>query len=224
MKGVILAGGSGSRLAPQTEFHSKAMAMVYDRPAIEYPLQTLRQLGADSAIVVASPKSVGEIASYFKDGQRVGLNLEYAVQNTPAGVADALMRTKNAVKDTFPVLLGDVYFDKPLEPQDQATLFWHEFELADQHSVWNPETDIIIEKPRHIDIGNKAIVGYYYDERVFEFIEGMSPAQSGELELVDVHNFYRKLGANMVEYSGFFADMGTPDGVLRAANHIQGAR
>lgn len=221
MKGVILAGGSGSRLAPQTEVQSKAMVMVYDRPAIEYPLNTLREMGCDSAIVVASPKSVGEIAGYFKDGERVGLSLEYAVQNTPSGVADALYRTKNAVSGTFPVLLGDVYFDKPLEPQTEATLFWNEFDLATAHSVWNPEHDIIVEKPRYIDIGKKAIVAYYYDERVFEFIESMSPAQSGELELVDVHNFYRQLGAKMIQYSGFFADMGTPNGVLRAANHIK---
>lgn len=221
MKGVILAGGNGSRLAPQTEFQSKAMVMVYDRPAIEYPLNTLRRMGCESAVVVASPKSVGEIASYFKDGERVDLDLEYTIQNTPTGVADALLRTKNAVSGSFPVLLGDVYFDSPLEPQDKATLFWHEFEFANQHSVWNPEQDIIVEKPRYIDLGHKAIVGYYYDERVFEFIESMSPAESGELELVDVHNFYRKLGANMVEYTGFFADMGTPDGVLRAANHIR---
>lgn len=218
MKGVILAGGSGSRLKPMTETTSKAMVTVYDRPAIEYPLRTLKSLGCEDAIVVASPQSVAEIAGYFKQGERVGMDLEYRVQSEPRGVADAIKRAQKSIQGLFPLLLGDVYVNPDLPKQTEPTLFWHEFPYAHQHSVWDGE--IIVEKPRYIDIGKKAIIAYYYDERVFEFIDQMSPAQSGELEIVDIHNYYRQLGAQFVEYTGFFADMGTPQGLLRAANHI----
>lgn len=219
MRGVILAGGSGSRMAPVTEVTSKAMLTVYDRPAIEYPLRTLRAMDCDSAVVVASPKSIGQIADYFKDGERVGLDLIYKVQAEPIGVADAVNKAKGLVGGLFPLLLGDVYFDSALPKRTGPTLFWHEFDFADQHSVWLPDKNIIVEKPRYIDIGKKAIVAYYYDESVFEFIDSMTPAQSGELEIVDIHNYYRQTGAAFIRYSGFFADMGTPQGLLRAANH-----
>lgn len=219
MKGIILAGGSGSRMRPITEAYSKAMVTVYDRPAIEYPLNTLKDMGCDSAVVVASPQSIGEIAHYFKDGERVRLDLTYKVQNEPKGVADAIKRAQRHVQGLFPLLLGDTYFAPSLKPQTEPTLFWHEFDYGTNHSVWLPEADIIVEKPRYIDIGRKAIVAYYYDERVFDFIDSMTPAQSGELEIVDIHNYYRMNGAKFVEHQGYFADMGTPEGLLRAAVH-----
>jgi len=219
MKGVVLAGGSGSRMAPMTEVTSKAMVTVYDRPAIEYPLRTLRNMGCEDAVIVASPTSIGQIAQYFKQGDRVGMDLEYRVQGEPKGVADALKRAQKSVQGVFPLLLGDVYFGERLRIQTQPTLFWKDYERANEHSVWNPETDSIVEKPRYIDLGRRAILAYYYDEQVFDFIDSMSPAQSGELEIVDIHNFYRQLGAQFIEYTGFFADMGTPGGLLRAANY-----
>lgn len=216
--GAVLAGGSGSRLRPMTEATSKAMVTVFDRPALEYPLNTLREMGCDSAVVVASPESIGQIANYFKEGERVGLDLTYRIQSEPRGVADAISKTRELVSDPFPLLLGDVYVDPPLPAATEATLFWHETPLAKNHSVWNPEQNTIVEKAANL--GNRAIIGYYYDDRMFEFIEGMTPAESGELEIVDIHNFYRELGAKFVEYSGFFGDMGTPRGLLRVANHI----
>ena len=83
------------------------------------------------------------------------------------------------------------------------------------------EADAIVEKPRYMDIGRKAIIGYYYDERVFDFIDQMKPAHNtNELEIVDIHNFYRQQGSQFIEYNGFFGDMGTPKGLLRVANHV----
>lgn len=221
-RGVILAGGSGSRMRPITEAYSKAMLTVYDRPAIEYPLNTLREMGCDSVVVVASPQSIGEIAEYFQEGERVGLDLIYKVQSEPKGVADALNKAEGLVYGVFPLLLADVCISPVLERQTQPTLFWTETDLANNHSVWNPEANIIVEKPKHIDLGKRAIIGYYYDHQVFDFFDSMSPAQSGELEIVDIHNFYREQGAQFVEHTGFFGDMGTPNGLLRTANHIWG--
>lgn len=224
MKGVILAGGNGTRIGETAEIYNKHVSQCYDRPVISYPLGTLRAMGCDRAVIVGSPKSIGDIAEYVKDGERFDLDVEYKVQAEPNGVAGAIDRVRGSVSGVFPLILGDCYYDPALPPQTEPTLFWHEFPYANQHSVWNPETNAIIEKPRYVDLGNRAIIGYYYDETVFDFIGGMTPAQSGELEIVDIHNFYRQSGAQLVEFTGFFADMGTPDGLLRAAAHEQEKR
>lgn len=226
MKGVILAGGAGSRLRPATDVYPKCMALVYDKPMIHYPLTTLKAMGCDSAVIVGSPDGVGAIAKAYKDGEEVGLDLEYKVQNKPGGVAQALGRVANSVEGVFPLVLSDCFYNvapRPMNRQNPVpTLIWHEFEHANEHSVWHPESGAIIEKPRLVDLGKRAIISYYYDEAVFEFIDQMKPAHgSGELEIVDIHNFYRERGADMVEFQGFFADMGSPNGLLRAANYIQ---
>lgn len=223
-KGVILAGGSGSRLRPATNVYPKCMALVYDKPMLHYPLKTLKAMGCDSAVIVGSPEGIGAIAKAYMDGEAVGLDLEYKVQNTPGGVGQALGRVANNVAGLFPLMLSDCYYSTPPTPKQfkKPTMFWHEFATATEHSVWHPETGAIIEKPRYVDLGNKAIVGYIYDESVFEFINQMKPAHgSNELEIVDIHNYYRMGGADMVEYTGTFFDLGTPDGLLRGANYIQ---
>ncbi len=221
MKGVILAGGRGTRIGLTSEIYNKHVSQCYDKPVIHYPLETLAAMGCDEAVIVGSPQSIGDIAGYVKDGEKFGVDVEYKVQAEPTGVAGAIGRAANSVTGVFPLILGDCYYSPALPIQEQPTLFWHEFEHATNHSVWNPETDAIIEKPRYVDLGNKAIIGYYYDDKVFEFVETMTPAQSGELEIVDIHNFYRSNGAQFVEFNGFFGDMGTPDGLLRVANYIQ---
>ena len=119
------------------------------------------------------------------------------------------------------MLCGDAYFDPAPESSDRPTLYYHEFEGAQNHSVWDPETNQIIEKPIR-DIGKRAIIAYYYDERVYDVIKGLKPTERGELELIDLHNWYLQNGANIKEYKGFFGDMGTSEGLLRVANHIAG--
>lgn len=227
MKGVILAGGNGSRMRPATEAYTKAACLVYDKPMLHYPLTTLRDMGCDSAVIVSSPNGVGDLSRMFKDGEDYDLDIEYKVQNQPGGVAQALGRVANSVTGLFPLILGDCYYAPAPKPRswEHPTIFWHEFEHANEHSTWNPETDAIIEKPRLVDIGKRAIISYIYDTSVFDFISRMKPAHgSGELEIVDIHNYYRLEGAEFVEYKGYFADMGTPDGLLRAANYIQAHR
>lgn len=219
MKGALLAGGNGSRIGATKEIYNKHVSQCYDKPVIHYPLTTLAAMGCEEVVIVGSPQSAGEIAKYVKDGERFGLDISYKVQAEPTGVAGAIDRLSGAISGVFPLMLGDCYYDPVLPVATEPTLFWHEFAHATEHSVWNPETNAIIEKPRFVDLGKRAIIGYYYDETIFDFIHTLTPAKSGELEIVDIHNYYRERGADMVEFTGFFADMGTPEGLLRAAEH-----
>lgn len=182
-------------------------------------------MGCSDVIIVASPQGVGDIAETVKDGAEFDLNVEYRIQREPLGVGNAIKQAERSLERygrPFPIMLGDCYYDPAPRPYnwDRPTMFWHEFETGDQHSVWIPEVDAIFEKPRHVDVGKRAIIGYVYDQRVFEFIDRMEPdGRTGELEIVDIHNFYRENGADLIEYQGFFGDMGTPAGLLRVANH-----
>jgi len=223
VKGVILAGGSGSRLRPATDLYAKSAALVYDKPMIHYPLSTLAEMGCDTAVIVGSPRGVGNFSEMIKSGAAYGLDVEYKVQDEPGGVAQALGRVANSVTGVFPLVLGDCYYDPAPPRQEEATMYWvspERYENADHHSVWYPEIGIF-EKPRLVKMGRGAIVSYFYDERVFDFIKTMKPAHgTGELEIVDIHNFYLQEGAQVLEYTGWFGDMGTPEGMLRVANHL----
>lgn len=212
---VILSGGKGTRLSGASKFYNKHLALVYDRPMIEYPVQTLMDMGVEHAKIVSDPVGVQTMFRTYKYNIN-GLDVFYETQYKPLGAADALGRT--SIKGTFPVLCGDVYFDPAPEPSDRPTLYYHEFEGAQNHSVWNPETNTIVEKPIR-DIGRRAIVAYYYDDRVYNVIKTLEPTERGELELIDLHNWYLQNGAEVKEYKGFFGDMGSPDGLLRVANH-----
>jgi glucose-1-phosphate thymidylyltransferase len=199
--------------------HNKHTYEVAGKPMIYYPLENLKAMGCDSAVIVTSPEGIGDLAAVLKDGSELGLDLTYKVQPEPGGSAQALGFAEGEVKGVFPVLCGDVYFDPKLTKKWSPTLFWCDYAYGNMHSVWNPETNEIIEKPLR-DIGKRAIVGYYYDDRVFDVIRGLEPSAKGEIELVDLHRFFLEDGADMVEHKGFFGDMGTPGGLLRVENHI----
>lgn len=219
MKGVILTGGNGSRLQPTTEMYNKHVVHVFDKPMIHYPVRTLAEMGLQDVIIVASPTGIGDIARTIKDGSGFGVNVEYRIQKAAIGVGNAIKQAQKSVDGSFVLMLGDCYYDPAPPLRTEATLFWHDYEFANQHSVWNPESNAIIEKPRAVDLGRRAVISYVYDERVFEFIDQMEAAPSGELEIVDIHNFYNQNGASMEEYTGYFSDMGTPAGLMRAAMH-----
>jgi glucose-1-phosphate thymidylyltransferase len=174
-------------------------------------------MGVNHAQIVTSPAGQAEMFRNYRDAIN-GLDVSWHVQRHPNGSADALGCT--ALKGVFPVLCGDVYFDPAPEPSHKPTLYWTELETADQHSVYDPKENIIIEKPQR-DIGKRAVVAYFYDERVYDIIPQLEPTERGELELIDLHNWYLNNGADVREYKGFFGDMGTPSGLLRVANHIK---
>lgn len=219
MKGVLLAGGNGTRLQELSQGKNKHTVEVFGKPMIKYPLENLKAMGCDSAVIITSPEGIGDLAAILGDGSEVGLDLSYKIQPEPGGSAQALGFAEGEVKGVFPVLCGDVFFDPKLPKSDKPALFWCDYAFGHLHSVWNPETGEIVEKPLR-DIGKRAIVGSYYDERVFDVIRGLEPSDRGEVELVDLHRFYAENGADMVEHRGFFGDMGTPGGLQRVEHHI----
>lgn len=218
-RGVILAGGEGTRIGMPYNKHS---ALVYDKPMISYPLETLKDMGVKDVTIVSSPNGIGDIAVIVQDGSKWGLKAEYRIQNNPNGMAGAL--GASAVADElFVVLCGDCYYDPAPKLDGKTQLWWSEVEFAKNHGVWNPETNQIIEKPVK-DIGRRAVIGaYVYDQSVFEVINNLKPSGRGELEITDINNWYLKKGLEIRQYGGFFGDMGTPDGLLRVANRIQNA-
>ncbi len=218
MKGVLLAGGEGKRL--HNGVYNKHLAYVYDRLMIEYPLQTLGKMGCDQVLIIGSPQSTPDITRLLGDGSKYGLDLSYKIQREAKGSAHALSLAEGYTNGVFPMLCGDVYFDPTPLTSTEPILIYNEFEGANNHSVWDPETNTITEKPIR-DIGRRAIVASYYDDRVYDLIRTLKPTERGEIELVDIHKFYLENGAAIIEHQGFFSDMGTPNGLLKVANHIK---
>lgn len=219
-EGVILAGGTGSRLPGASKFYNKHLALVYDRPMIEYPVETMKKSGVEFLHIVSTPQGVQDMFRFYRD-EINGIPVRFHEQYQPLGSAHALGQT--AIEGTFPVLCGDVYLDLPLGQIDIPTLYWTHYDNAKQHSVYDPESKMIIEKPIR-DIGNRAVIAYVYDERVYDVIKTLKPTERGELELIDLHNWYLRNGADVREYPGLFQDMGTPDGLLRVALHEKARR
>lgn len=203
MKGIITAGGKGERLGLP---YNKHQALVYDKLMIEYPVETMRQMGAEPVIVSNPDVNLG--------------NYEHRFQEEPRGMPDAILQAEDVVEGVFPVLAGDVFFDPAPISTGEPTLYWHNFPGAVNHSVWNPETNEIVEKPTR-DIGTRAIVAYIFDERVFDVIRSLKPSEREELEMTDIYKWYLTQGIRMEEYKGFFGDMGTPDGLLKVANYVR---
>lgn len=220
MTGVVLAGGNGTRMHELTGGHNKHAYEVGGQPMIYYPLDNLKAMGCESIVVVTSPEGLDDLAPILES---YDMEFIFKIQPEPNGSAAALALAEGEVGGVFPVLCADVYFDPKLPKVEKPTLFWCDYAYGNLHSVWNPETGEIIEKPVR-DIGKRAIVGYYYDERVFDVINSLEPSDRGEIELVDLHRFYLENGADMVEHKGFFGDMGTPGGIMRVEKHIEDFR
>ena len=221
MTGLVLAGGTGSRLAPATEIYNKHLALVYDAPMALQPLNTLKEMGCDEVIIISSPQGASDLVKLVKDGSDFGLDVKYKIQREAGGVAQALGCVANErLTGVFPVLLADTYFDPSPKMPTKPTIWFTEVPFARQHGIYNPETHSITEKPIE-DIGKRAITGaYVYDERVFDVVEQLQPSNRGELEITDVNNWYLEHGADIREYNGYWGDMGTPSGLLRVAKHL----
>jgi glucose-1-phosphate thymidylyltransferase len=216
VRGVILAGGRGTRLGDTTRVVNKHLLPVYDRPMIYYPIGTLRAMGCDDILIITGGEQVGGFA------QLLGTGFTYRVQEQPDGIAGALALAEGYVDGLFPVVLGDNYFaDRFVMPMRPA-VYTARTETPEAFGVYDSGSGQIVEKPKD-PMSDQAVTGLYvYDDCVFDVVRGLVPSARGELEITDVNNWYLQRGLMDVHgVPGVWSDMGTPDSLLRSARHVQ---
>lgn len=231
MKGVILAGGRGIRLAPCTLITNKHLLPVYNKPMIFYPLQTLVNAGIKDILIVSESKYIRHFVKLIGYGKKFGVNIQYETRDEARGIAHALSLAESfAHGDNLAVILGDNIFEDDFKEAVSnfsrgATIFLKESSNPQQFGVAKIEDGRVVEieeKPTNPKT-NKIVTGFYiYDHDIFEVIKQIRPSKRGELEITDVNNIYAKnykLNAHIL--TKFWIDAGTFDSLLIAANFIK---
>lgn len=231
MKGVILAGGTGSRLLPLTKVTNKHLLPVYDKPMIFYPLEKLIEAGIQEIMIVSGRGHAGHFLELLGSGSAYGVRLTYEIQDTAGGIAQALgLARRWAGDEPVAVILGDNIFEDSFRDDIQefrsgGKIFLKEVPDANRFGVAEVKGDRVIgieEKPARPK-SNLAVTGcYLYDSRVFEIIKTLVPSGRGELEITDVNNAYIRMGE--MQFSilrGFWSDAGTFDSLIRAGVMVQ---
>ena len=238
MKGIILAGGLGSRLFPVTLTVNKQLLPIYDKPMIYYPLTTLMLAGIRDILIITTPDSIPLFKKLLNDGKHLGLKISYKPQSQPKGLAEAFVIGRNFIADQpAAMILGDNFFyghelvkklNNAGAHSKGATIFTHWVATPDQYGVvkFNKEKKIekIVEKPK-IPPSHWVVTGlYFFDQRVSDIAAQVKPSSRGELEIVDIINTYLKEDLLRVEKLGrgyTWLDTGTHDSILQAAQFVQ---
>ncbi len=238
MKGIILAGGRGTRLFPLTTALSKQILPVYDKPMIYYPLSMLMLAGIQDILVISTPEAIPPFRELLKDGSQWGLNFHYAIQTDPRGLADAFLVGKEFIgPDPVCLILGDnIFFGEGLADRLQAAAKLEQGAMIFAYPVRDPERYGVVEFDAHgkaLSIEEKpkeprshyAVPGiYFYDNKVVDIASTIKPSGRGELEITDVNCVYMQHGELRVDVLGrgiAWLDAGTHESLLQAANFVQ---
>lgn len=241
MKGIILAGGSGTRLYPLTTVTSKQLLPIYDKPMIYYPLSVLMNAGIRDILIISTPQDTPRFEELLNDGSRFGIHLSYAVQPSPDGLAQAFLIGSDFIgNDTVAMVLGDNIFSghglrKRLlsavhnaENGLGATVFGYYVDDPERFGIVEFDEDgkavSIEEKPEHPK-SNYCVTGlYFYDNRVVQYARSLKPSKRGELEITDLNRIYLEQGALNVELLGqgfTWLDTGTHESLVDATNFVK---
>jgi len=236
-KGIILAGGSGTRLYPVTQSISKQLLPVYDKPMIYYPLSVLMLGGIRDILIISTPQDISRFQDLLKDGTQWGLNIQYCIQTKPNGLAEAFILGKNFIgSDLSALILGDNIFYghdlsdllfNAMQKEDGATIFAYHVQDPEKYGVveFNQYNKVVSleEKPK-APKSNYAITGlYFYDKDVTKMAENLKPSARGELEITDLNQMYldqQKLHVEMMGRGYAWLDTGTHNSLLEASQFI----
>lgn len=238
MKGIILAGGAGTRLFPSTIACSKQILTIYDKPMIYYPMSTLMLAGITEILIISTPRDIKVFEELFKDGSHLGLSISYAVQTAPRGLADAFLVGEEFIgNDEVCLVLGDNVFYgygfserlmAAADIKDGATIFGYHVSNPSEFGVVEFDKDgtvLSIEEKPQKPKSHYAVPGlYFYDNSVVEIAKNVKPSQRGEIEITAVHNVYLQQKRLRVELFGrgmAWLDTGTHRAMLDAANFIE---
>ena len=241
MKGIILAGGAGTRLHPSTIVTSKQLLPVFDKPMVYYPLSVLMLAGIRDILIITTKEDIDHFKKLLGDGKRFGIHLEYAIQEKPNGLAEAFIVGKDFIKDdNVTLILGDNIFFGPkfstllkqavsnIEKNGGAEIFAYVVKDPERFGIVEIDDDLnavsIEEKPQNPK-SNYAVTGLYmYDNNVVQYAKTLTPSKRGELEITDLNNIYlknKKLKTEILGRGFAWLDTGTHQSLLRAGLYVQ---